>query len=83
MNSVSKDDDQMEIYKPKKLAALCIDPSSTLSGGSILGDKTRMTELSRHSKVGVEMKSCFVCIDMFLINTKYMKGFCQTITITR
>jgi LAO/AO transport system kinase len=25
-----------------------VDPSSTRSGGSILGDKTRMTELSRH-----------------------------------
>lgn len=43
--------DDYDLYRPKKLAALCIDPSSTLSGGSILGDKTRMTELSRHSKV--------------------------------
>lgn len=25
-----------------------VDPSSTLSGGSILGDKTRMPELSTH-----------------------------------
>ncbi len=31
----------------QKLAVLAVDPSSTLSGGSILGDKTRMTELSR------------------------------------
>ncbi len=38
-------------YSPSKLAALCIDPSSTLTGGSILGDKTRMTDLSRHPKV--------------------------------
>jgi len=30
----------------KKLAVLTVDPSSTLSGGSILGDKTRMTHLS-------------------------------------
>jgi len=37
----------------KKVAVLAIDPSSTLSGGSILGDKTRMEELSRH-------KSAFV-----------------------
>ena len=27
---------------------LAVDPSSALSGGSILGDKTRMEELSRH-----------------------------------
>lgn len=32
----------------KRVAVLAIDPSSTLSGGSILGDKTRMTELARH-----------------------------------
>lgn len=31
-----------------KIAVLAIDPSSTLSGGSILGDKTRMTALSTH-----------------------------------
>jgi LAO/AO transport system kinase len=29
-----------------KVAVLAIDPSSTVSGGSILGDKTRMTQLS-------------------------------------
>ncbi|MCP1145165.1 methylmalonyl Co-A mutase-associated GTPase MeaB [Lysinibacillus endophyticus] len=32
----------------KKVAVLAIDPSSSLSGGSILGDKTRMEELSRN-----------------------------------
>lgn len=31
-----------------KVAVLAIDPSSEISGGSILGDKTRMEELSRH-----------------------------------
>lgn len=31
-----------------KMAVVCIDPSSTQTGGSILGDKTRMMELSRH-----------------------------------
>ncbi len=31
----------------KKVAVLAIDPSSTLSGGSILGDKTRMENLVR------------------------------------
>lgn len=30
----------------KKVAVLAIDPSSSIHGGSILGDKTRMTELS-------------------------------------
>lgn len=31
----------------KKVAVLAIDPSSTISQGSILGDKTRMAQLSR------------------------------------
>jgi LAO/AO transport system kinase len=31
-----------------RLAVLAVDPSSSRSGGSILGDKTRMTELARH-----------------------------------
>ncbi len=32
----------------KKVAVLSVDPSSSRSGGSILGDKTRMNELSAH-----------------------------------
>jgi LAO/AO transport system kinase len=32
----------------KRPAVLAIDPSSRVSGGSILGDKTRMGELSKH-----------------------------------
>lgn len=32
----------------KRVAILAVDPSSGVSGGSILGDKTRMQELSRH-----------------------------------
>jgi len=31
-----------------RVAVLAVDPSSTRSGGSILGDKTRMDQLSRH-----------------------------------
>ena len=33
-----------------KLAVLAVDPSSSLTGGSILGDKTRMEELSRREE---------------------------------
>jgi LAO/AO transport system kinase len=32
----------------RRVAVLAVDPSSALSGGSILGDKTRMNELARH-----------------------------------
>ena len=31
-----------------RVAVLAVDPTSVVSGGSILGDKTRMDELSRH-----------------------------------
>lgn len=33
-----------------RVAVLAVDPSSTVSGGSILGDKTRMSRLSRHDE---------------------------------
>jgi LAO/AO transport system kinase len=33
-----------------KVAVLAIDPSSTISGGSILGDKTRMEQLARNPR---------------------------------
>lgn len=37
------------ISQGKKIAILAVDPSSQLSGGSILGDKTRMELLSRET----------------------------------
>ncbi|HEX7008487.1 MAG TPA: methylmalonyl Co-A mutase-associated GTPase MeaB [Phycisphaeraceae bacterium] len=38
------------IGKGHRVAVLAIDPSSTVSGGSILGDKTRMEKLSAHDE---------------------------------
>ncbi|WP_109437192.1 methylmalonyl Co-A mutase-associated GTPase MeaB [Aquimarina sp. AU119] len=38
------------IQKGKKVAVLAVDPSSTISHGSILGDKTRMESLVRSSE---------------------------------
>ena len=41
-----------EILKEnKKIAVLAIDPTSSITGGSILGDKTRMEKLSRNENV--------------------------------
>jgi LAO/AO transport system kinase len=40
-----------------RLSVVCIDPSSNVSGGSILGDKTRMTELSRHDRALIRPSS--------------------------
>lgn len=44
----SKETQEGNTFQPEKLAVLCIDPSSHVTGGSILGDKTRMTNLSYH-----------------------------------
>lgn len=41
------------IEQGHKVAVLAVDPSSSISGGSILGDKTRMERLSRE-------KHCFI-----------------------
>ncbi|WP_096153501.1 methylmalonyl Co-A mutase-associated GTPase MeaB [Bacillus sp. FJAT-45066] len=38
------------VEQGKKVAVLAVDPSSTKSGGSILGDKTRMEQLARHPR---------------------------------
>jgi LAO/AO transport system kinase len=38
------------IKEGKRPAVLAVDPSSRLSGGSILGDKTRMAELAKHKE---------------------------------
>jgi len=38
------------IEKGHRLAVLAVDPSSTLTGGSILGDKTRMERLSQREE---------------------------------
>lgn len=42
---------QVLVQKNHKVAVLAVDPSSTLSKGSILGDKTRMEKLSLNEKV--------------------------------
>jgi len=42
---------QTLVAKGKKIAVLAIDPSSERSGGSILGDKTRMNKLSQMPEV--------------------------------
>lgn len=41
-----------------RLAVLAVDPSSDVSGGSILGDKTRMENLSQHPNALVRPSPC-------------------------
>ena len=42
---------QLLLAKGKKVAVLAVDPSSPVAGGSIMGDKTRMENLSREENV--------------------------------
>jgi LAO/AO transport system kinase len=48
---------EQNTFHPNKLAVVCIDPSSTVTGGSILGDKTRMYNLARHERAYVRPSS--------------------------
>jgi LAO/AO transport system kinase len=51
--SSTSDGHASKIWFPQHLAILCIDPSSHRTGGSILGDKTRMTHLAVHPRAFV------------------------------
>lgn len=50
------------VDKGLKVAVLAIDPSSSTSGGSILGDKTRMQELSVNEKVFIRPSAAGVTL---------------------
>ncbi len=45
---LDKNEQDEGAFCPEKVAVLAIDPSSHVTGGSILGDKTRMAQLSYH-----------------------------------
>lgn len=47
--ALAGDDETETQLRPLRVAVLAVDPSSPLSGGSILGDKTRMERLSRET----------------------------------
>lgn len=44
------DQARSSVWIPQDLAVVCIDPSSVRTGGSIMGDKTRMTVLSANPR---------------------------------
>lgn len=50
---LDKNEQKDDAFCPEKVAVLAIDPSSHVTGGSILGDKTRMSQLSCHSNAYV------------------------------
>ena len=65
--------------KGKRLAVLAIDPSSQKTGGSILGDKTRMEELAIHDNAFVRPSSTRGIVGGLAINTSEMVKLCESI----
>ena len=50
---------QLLISKGRKVAVLAVDPSSSISKGSILGDKTRMESLVREANAFIRPSASF------------------------
>lgn len=60
-----------------KLAVLAVDPSSQKTGGSILGDKTRMVELSRHPSAFIRPTASGTALGGVAINTRESIILCE------
>lgn len=61
----------------KKVAVLAIDPSSSKSGGSILGDKTRMQELSQDEHVFIRPTAAGVTLGGVARSTREAIILCE------
>jgi len=60
-----------------KVAVLAIDPSSSRSGGSILGDKTRMEQLSQHPNVFIRPSAAGRTLGGVAKNTREALALCE------
>jgi len=65
------------IKKGKKVAVLAIDPSSTKSQGSILGDKTRMQSLSTHKNAFIRPTASANLLGGVAQSTKESIALCE------
>ena len=61
-----------------KLAVLAIDPSSRATGGSILGDKTRMELLSLHPNAFVRPSATRGIMGGLALNTNELAMLCES-----
>ena len=61
----------------KKLAVLAIDPSSHRTGGSILGDKTRMDKLSLEDNAYVRPSPTRGVLGGVALNTSEVQLLCE------
>lgn len=61
----------------QRVAVLAVDPSSALSGGSILGDKTRMENLSRHPNAFIRPSPSQSAVGGVSQRTRDAVGLCE------
>ncbi|MCE6989095.1 methylmalonyl Co-A mutase-associated GTPase MeaB [Dyadobacter sp. CY323] len=61
----------------KHIAVLAIDPSSRISGGSILGDKTRMENLAHDSRAYIRPSSTGLSLGGVARNTRNVMLLCE------
>jgi LAO/AO transport system kinase len=65
------------LQKGQKVAVLAIDPSSSISGGSILGDKTRMEQLSTQDAVFIRPSAAGKTLGGVAKNTREAILLCE------
>ena len=65
-------------FSEENVAVICVDPSSHRSGGSILGDKTRMESLSRNPRVFVRPSPTRLTLGGLGSYTNDVVGLCCT-----
>ena len=65
------------VEKGLRLAVLTIDPSSQQSGGSILGDKTRMDQLAAHKSAYIRTTAAASTLGGVAQNTRSSILFCE------
>lgn len=65
------------IAQGKRVAVLAIDPSSEVSGGSLLGDKTRMEELSNHPAAFVRPSPTSGTLGGITLRTREAIALCE------
>jgi LAO/AO transport system kinase len=63
--------------KGHKVAVLAVDPSSRRSGGSILGDKTRMEQLSGHENAFIRPSPAGETLGGVAAKTREMLAICE------
>ena len=66
-----------------KVAVLAVDPSSARSGGSILGDKTRMDQLSRHLRAYTRLSPSQTHLRGVALRTRAATAVCEAAGLAR